>query len=79
MMTGFFSRTAIASLTLTLLPLGAMADSACLSAAPSAASSSSLTISQNDEQLLKLLGHQATATHAGTLLAYNQQIGRAHV
>ncbi len=72
MMTGFFSRTAIASLTLTLLPLGAMADSACLSAAPSAASSSSLTISQNDEQLLKLLGHQATATHAGTLLAYNQ-------
>jgi F0F1-type ATP synthase membrane subunit b/b' len=49
-----------------------MADSACLSAAPLAASSSSLAISQDDEQLLDLLGHQATTTQARTLLAYNQ-------
>ncbi len=69
---GPFSRAAIASLTLTLLPLASMADSACLSAAPFAASSSSLAISQDDEQLLDLLGHQATTTQARTLLAYNQ-------
>ena len=71
-MIGPFSRAAIASLTLTLLPLASMADSACLSAAPLAASSSSLAISQDDEQLLDLLGHQATTTQARTLLAYNQ-------
>ncbi|EDX89458.1 MULTISPECIES: tol-pal system YbgF family protein [unclassified Alcanivorax] len=71
-MMGPFSRAALASLTLTLLPLASMADSACLSAAPFAASSSSLAISQDDEQLLDLLGHQATTTQARTLLAYNQ-------
>ena len=70
-MTGPFSRAAIASLTLTLLPLASMADSACLSAAPTA-TTASLAISQDDKQLLDLLGHQATTTQARTLLAYNQ-------
>ncbi|KZY31355.1 hypothetical protein A3730_19495, partial [Alcanivorax sp. HI0044] len=37
-----------------------------------AVSSSSLTISGDDEQLLDLLGHQATATQARALLTYNQ-------
>ena len=75
-MMGPFSRAAIASLTLTLLPLASMADSACLSAAPLAASSSSLAISQDDEQLLDLLGHQATTTQARTPVAYTHL--RAH-